>query len=1043
MSLRVIGENFDKYVTDQINKRQEILNFKFGRSQEQLNLFNSSSPWLKIASSVNVTEDKIRELDLPLSLVGSNLAKNGILFGGKLNGDQRIIEETDFERSLRYDYGHAFSSEFGITPLPILEGLQVVALNQGSLRKATVKIKCFSPAQFQIIETLYLRLKYSMLIEWGHSLYVPNNSFELNGNDTYITSVYDAFINGTTDYESLLLEIELERERRSGNYDAFVGQIVNYDWSLNGSEYDINLQILSAGDVIESLKVNYVAVNNTNKDEDIISEYSDNIVAKKDNSNLNLALYNVRQKMINSRVSILTGRNEAVTVDLRNENSNLREGLVIPVEYSEKYKGPQYYVKLGYLMKLIQDNALLYVNTSKGNTKPYFKCYEDSFYEQGKMFTLPYQFSTNPMICVVDFEESQIFEFEKTTAGGTTRKVRPSFKILGPNGSGFRDSKNKYAGNLYHIFINLEYVVNLLDSASEEAKTELNKVSVFKVMRQLANDINSSLGSINRITVGYDHDTNTAFFYDKTAIPGIVRNVDEVAEFNTVGIGKDVNGKGSFITNLSFRTELSKEVQSAMAIGAIGAPYVSSQAGEDTTFFSTLNDGLVDRILPEKLDTALTNETVKNRQLSTIEQTKERYGVNVVKLASILYDFYVKQGDDKNSKRVISNSDIKTGTNIASSIMPDLCVKESTNGKFIPQGFIPINLTMEMHGLSGIKLFQQFQIDQTILPSSYKGKLNFIVKGINHSIVPGSWTTTLETLTVSNYRFVKQSEVVEQRAEEAIVKTNGIPNPEFRSYVRNTPWSAYFVSWAMKEVGIPFIGAGSHTSYMTLNKKSKKWTVLNPDAVEPQIGDIIVANVPGGLNQTYDQEKYSGRSHGDIVTHVTSGGKNINTIGGNLSNKVKEINVTLTIKGKGKAEEGYLPDKSPVTGKDYIGILRYNGNTGGKTIELIKILKKEVELWERINDENPDFDSDYLTPIIEDLAANPAKYKSSKELQLLKKAGNFEQVNGQDSIYTYLRDAGVSSIKDKYKIQELNPANWERLYEYYKAGGANPPQPFL
>ena len=60
--------------------------------------------------------------------------------------------------------------------------------------------------------------------------------------------------------------------------------------------------------------------------------------------------------------------------------------------------------------------------------------------------------------------------------------------------------------------------------------------------------------------------------------------------------------------------------------------------------------------------------------------------------------------------------------------------------------FLPFNLTLEMDGISGIKLYETFKIDGKVLPPAYdENKLRLIIKGTNHNIDGSAWTTTLET----------------------------------------------------------------------------------------------------------------------------------------------------------------------------------------------------------------------------------------------------------------------------------------------------------
>ena len=56
---------------------------------------------------------------------------------------------------------------------------------------------------------------------------------------------------------SFLCILEKKRNLTRGNYDAILGKIVNFSWSFTPEgTYDIQLDIISIGDVIESLKVN-------------------------------------------------------------------------------------------------------------------------------------------------------------------------------------------------------------------------------------------------------------------------------------------------------------------------------------------------------------------------------------------------------------------------------------------------------------------------------------------------------------------------------------------------------------------------------------------------------------------------------------------------------------------------------------------------------------------------------------------------------------------------------------------------------------------
>ena len=58
-------------------------------------------------------------------------------------------------------------------------------------------------------------------------------------------------------YLEMLEPIKDKRIEYNGNYDALLGKVSNFNWSFNtDGSYDIELTIISLGDVIESLKSN-------------------------------------------------------------------------------------------------------------------------------------------------------------------------------------------------------------------------------------------------------------------------------------------------------------------------------------------------------------------------------------------------------------------------------------------------------------------------------------------------------------------------------------------------------------------------------------------------------------------------------------------------------------------------------------------------------------------------------------------------------------------------------------------------------------------
>ncbi len=268
--MAVIGEEIEGYVRNQINVRQTLHGSGVGhtgnlRTPQQINLLNSNTSWIKLASGVSISgSNRLTELGLSTSLIGMELAKNNILFSGtsKLINGQLEQREGFLPRNDNSSYTYG---SFGFSPMPGIHSADIKTLTRGSLKKATVKLTANNKQQFDIIDLLYMRLGYTVLLEWGNSIYTTD------GGDKEIlrnTLIEEKFFEsaGSDSYFTFLEDIENKRIEYAGNYDALLGKVSNFNWSFNtDGSYDIELTIISLGDVIESLKSNLSVDNITNE----------------------------------------------------------------------------------------------------------------------------------------------------------------------------------------------------------------------------------------------------------------------------------------------------------------------------------------------------------------------------------------------------------------------------------------------------------------------------------------------------------------------------------------------------------------------------------------------------------------------------------------------------------------------------------------------------------------------------------------------------------------------------------------------------------
>ena len=261
----IVGEEFEDYVGRQIKQRQKVHSSGVNnlRDNSQISYLNSKTSWVKFASAVSVTKEKLTDIGINNSnLVGMGLAKNNILFGGTstLNGSNLNPKSSNVDLS-----GYQHSDEWGIIPMPGIESVDIKTLNRGSIEKATIKLKAYSREQFDIIDILYLRLGYTVLLEWGVSSYISNDGTYKTIGGTLVEDpkrfFSDSFGSGGS-FLDLLGPIEYYRKTYNGNYDGLLGKISNFNWSFNpDGSYDITVTVVSLGDVVESLKTNLTPNN--------------------------------------------------------------------------------------------------------------------------------------------------------------------------------------------------------------------------------------------------------------------------------------------------------------------------------------------------------------------------------------------------------------------------------------------------------------------------------------------------------------------------------------------------------------------------------------------------------------------------------------------------------------------------------------------------------------------------------------------------------------------------------------------------------------
>ena len=269
MLSNVIGAPFPEHVLKQLELRAIHNSTGYGsvptRSNNEILFLANKSAWVKLTSSIRIKlppeklEAYYRALELNIADYKNedSLAKNWILEAGTSVGDGPGI---NLRKGIGPDgaYGLGGTQELGYRPMP---GLSTVSIDTkgtlGSLREANISFKVWNMNQLNVIEALYFRLGYSMLLEWGHTQYYSNVNREGTAGGSFTTNAYGINPFEIQRKEQVQQNIAKRAYLTSGNYDGMLGIVTNFNWSFNqDGGYDCTLKLMGLGAIIDSLKIN-------------------------------------------------------------------------------------------------------------------------------------------------------------------------------------------------------------------------------------------------------------------------------------------------------------------------------------------------------------------------------------------------------------------------------------------------------------------------------------------------------------------------------------------------------------------------------------------------------------------------------------------------------------------------------------------------------------------------------------------------------------------------------------------------------------------
>jgi hypothetical protein len=737
--MSIFKDTFKEGVKNQLKARQKAI---FERTPDATQYFNARNSWIRVTSAVNVGQS---EPGL------STLAENYVLLGGTLyNSKLRSGVGTGNQayslNSITANADGTIKQEpnrLGIRPMPGITSIDVKSKSAyGSLREVVVNFQCWDIRQLEELELLYMRPGYSVLVEWGWAPYL-DNSGKLQSNISFTDDV----LKGGVPKEQIWKNI-FTKASKDGNYDAHYGIIKNYSWSARpDGGYDCTSTIISIGEILESLKVNYgaydtnVATNGLfnklptpfSKDSNLQKSYSQNKIAGICNE---LYLTLLGEGIADKEEKIFNGWTFfRFNVDVKGS----------PNTDSDFDDEAQIYILLKDFVDILNKHVLL---EDKQNKTPVIKV---SVNEGGHMggenkplLCLGHilQLSIDPSTCLIKNDA-----WLSPSSLGFTEGFSDDFSTLKGIMEGLKTSywyNNDYTtqqlGVIGNIYVNIGYIYSLVNNnnLASQDKKEKNDIVLFDFLKSLMSGISNATGNVATFDIFSDPIDSAARIIDVN----YADDQNREKAYNDAFMFELQNTK-SVIRNYKFESQIFPDQTTIIAIGAQAK---GGALGADVNTLIDFNQNLFDRVIPKKdaPDTPSSTDPAKELE-EKVKNLKENINVIISFINEIdpaWYKFGLGSGNYDLSNASKYNNALKDLINFFKTFIKN----DNTN-----RAIIPTKLSIETDGIGGMVIGNLFRIPNELLPRGYRGggagpaKIAYAVTGLGHSLQNNDWVTNIDS----------------------------------------------------------------------------------------------------------------------------------------------------------------------------------------------------------------------------------------------------------------------------------------------------------
>ena len=144
---------------------------------------------------------------------------------------------------------------YGIVPMPGITDIDIKTKSAyGSLREAKVKFECHNLRQLEILELLYMRPGYPVLLEWAWGTYVGNDG-KITNAPSWISEAPEFWNAAKISQENISANIIDKRKTTGGNYDGLLGFCKNFSYTARpDGGFTCSTELMAVGETINSIK---------------------------------------------------------------------------------------------------------------------------------------------------------------------------------------------------------------------------------------------------------------------------------------------------------------------------------------------------------------------------------------------------------------------------------------------------------------------------------------------------------------------------------------------------------------------------------------------------------------------------------------------------------------------------------------------------------------------------------------------------------------------------------------------------------------------